>query len=113
MLARIGILVEEAQAGHCDRVLKGTGGRSVRGFVYDPIAGHFLPDRSGGMPQTLEDLLAGLRGAEPVTLMAVPAGSGPRHGIDRDRDRDGCLDGDERVPDDGACHPLPASRNPH
>jgi hypothetical protein len=109
-LARIGILVAEAEAGHCDLVFKRSRGRNVRGFVYDTVVGRFLPDSSSGMPQTLAELLADLRGAESATLMAVPVGSGPRHGIDRDSD--GCLDADERVPDDGVCHPT-ASRNPH
>jgi DNA-binding beta-propeller fold protein YncE len=94
--ARLAVLVAAADAGLCDLVAHGSRGRRREGYVYDPALGAFLPDRAGGRPRGAGELLGSIRRADVITWTAVPAGSGRRLGIDRDRD--GCLDRDEPSP---------------
>jgi DNA-binding beta-propeller fold protein YncE len=83
----------EAQAGltYCDLVAKGRVNGQERGWEF--VGGMWKPDKVAEPSITSADLRAlGGVGAE-LTVMGVPAGSGHRMGVDRDRD--GYLDGDE------------------
>jgi hypothetical protein len=90
---RLGVLIGEAERGHCDLIAKGRLGRRDVGYVYDTEKDAFLPDRGREDQLSPDDLMARLERRDVLTLTAVPVGSGRRLGIDRDRD--GCLDGDD------------------
>ncbi len=79
----------------CDLVVKGLVNGEPRGWLYDPVAALFVPDRSSEPALSDADLrsLATTPGQE-LTYTCVPPGSGLRVGIDRDLD--GALDADER-----------------
>jgi hypothetical protein len=90
---RIDLLVDRADQGECDLVVKAIrGGREV-GYLY-MRDGTFQPDRRRAGRISDADLRA-LTSCEsaPLTFTCVPPGSGLRIGIDRDED--GVLDGDD------------------
>jgi YVTN family beta-propeller protein len=93
-LATLAVLIGTAQTGHCDVIAKGVIRGAPAGFAYDADAAGFVPDSARDAPLDGLDLAAALGPADVLTWTAVPAGSGRRLGIDRDRD--GCLDADER-----------------
>jgi YVTN family beta-propeller protein len=81
----------------CDVVVKATVGGAPRGWLYQPGSAQFQPDRAGDPPLAKAALLAlSETPGQELTFTAVPPGSGPRAGIDRDLD--GVLDGDDDCP---------------
>ncbi|HEX6861297.1 MAG TPA: hypothetical protein VF414_00695 [Thermoanaerobaculia bacterium] len=93
--ARIDLLINRAQAGECDLVVKGGDHHGEKGYLYDTVSGLFVGDRSADAPITDASLRqrAAQKGGE-LTYTCTPPGSGMRIGIDRDAD--GVLDGDEK-----------------
>ncbi len=88
--ARAQLLLDRALAGDADLVATTIMAEKEHGFLLGSD-GLFLPDVSGATALTYAELLARSANA-PLTLTAVPPGSGQR--IARDRDRDGKLDSD-------------------
>jgi DNA-binding beta-propeller fold protein YncE len=91
---RINLLIDRAQAGECDLVVKGGSNHGEKGYFYDVATNRFLGNRSSDAP--LPDLILRLRALQDggeLTYTCTPPGSGVRIGIDRDED--GILDGDE------------------
>ncbi|HEY2388251.1 MAG TPA: hypothetical protein VGK30_14915 [Candidatus Binatia bacterium] len=109
---RITLLVQAADSGRCDLVVKGRTGSEDRGWVYVG-SNAFAPDRSGDplANRTVLEMLAQTAGQE-LTFTCVPPGSGARIGIDRDGD--GYADHDEldagSDPEDPASIPAGASK---
>ncbi len=93
--AQLELLIGESERGHCDLVAKGRLGRRNVGYVYDAETDAFLPDSQREDELSPDGLIARLARTDVLTFTAVPAGSGWRLGIDRDRD--GCLDGDDQT----------------
>ena len=91
---RVNLLVSQAQAGACDLIAKGVVGGIEKGFLFDPTSNTFQPDDSTS-PLNESALRGSLAGADVLTYIAVPPGSGNRMGIDRDRD--GWPDGVEEL----------------
>jgi hypothetical protein len=89
---RIDLLIERAEAGECDLVVKTEVSKAETGFLYSG-GGQFQRDRSGLPPISDPDLRAWAASGAELTYTCVPPGSGGRIGIDRDED--GVLDGDE------------------
>ncbi|HEY3138939.1 MAG TPA: hypothetical protein VGL29_23160 [Blastocatellia bacterium] len=90
--ARINLLIQQANAGNCDLVVKGIYGGSHRGFVYAGN-GMFQTDRQSESPVTLQTLVQAAAAGSELTFTGVPVGYGRRLGIDHNGD--GKLDGDE------------------
>lgn len=87
-------LTAEALLVHVDVVAHGLLNGDVRGMWYDPRIDRFVTDRAGDPALTLAQLKTLASGGNAaMTVTAVPAGSGPRIGIDRDCDT--LFDGDE------------------
>ncbi len=105
---RIDLLIDRAQAGECDLVVKGGSNHGERGYLYDVGSGRFLGNRSCDAPVTDASLRqrAAQKGGE-LTYTCTPPGSGVRIGIDRDED--GILDGDEKDGKSDAATVLAAS----
>jgi YVTN family beta-propeller protein len=103
--ARLDTLVAQANGGHCDLIAKGRVGVTPRGWLYQ--GGAWKSDVATDAPLARATLIALASAGHQVTITGVPAGSGTRMGIDRDRD--GFLDGDELAagtdPGDPASHP--------
>jgi len=103
---RVTLLIERAAAPfvskllggetrECDLIVRGRVGGEPRGFLYEPDADHFVSDRAGEIP--LDDAALRALAEQPgqeLTYTCVPASSGHRAGLDRDRD--GARDSDER-----------------
>jgi DNA-binding beta-propeller fold protein YncE len=93
VIARIELLIDRADAGDCDLVVKGVQGGEARGGLY--VGGdNFQLDRAGEAPVGKEVIrnLGSVTGQEQA-YTCVPPGSGTRIGLDRDED--GHYDGDE------------------
>ena len=92
VLERLDLLVERAQLGECDLMVKGVIEAEQRGALMLPD-GAFRTDRSDDAPVELNQLLslADTQGQE-LTFTCAPPGTGERLAIDRDMD--GVLDGD-------------------
>jgi hypothetical protein len=90
--ARIGLLIHQADAKHCDLVAKQG---EYRGYLYVGD-GRFKTNTASASPVSDAVLraMARLPGNE-ITYTCVPPGSGMR--IALDRDEDGALDGDENI----------------
>jgi hypothetical protein len=88
--ARVAVLEQRAAAGDCELVAHAVVDDEARGWLYDGEGG-YLPDRSDAASVSAAEI--GL--LDGVTFTCVPPGSGFRAA--RDRDRDGALDGDERL----------------
>jgi len=86
-------LLAQARLGRCDLIARGTVDDADFGWAFERAGDRFLPDRAGDPVRPGGGLNQLLRAGDSVTYMGVPPGSGVRMGIDRDRD--GCLDGDE------------------
>ena len=92
--ARLGLLVQLADLGHCDLVAKGTAAGEARGWRYRPSSDDFQSDRAAEPALTAAQLRAvATAPGQAVTFTCTPPGSGLRIGIDRDED--GALDRDE------------------
>ena len=103
---RVTLLIERASAPfvskhlggetrECDLIARGRLGGETRAFLYEPDLGRFVTDRAAEAP--LADAALRALAEEPLqelTYTCVPAGSGRRAALDRDRD--GVRDGDER-----------------
>ncbi len=96
---RITLLINQAQAGNADLVVKGVVNGEARGWHRDG-SGLFTSDKAG--EPALSDAalreLAQVPG-QTLTYTAVPPGSGVRIGIDRDEDA--VLDNDDNCPTTG------------
>jgi YVTN family beta-propeller protein len=93
--AQVARMLDQAALGKCDVVAHGVIGGQARSFAYDVASQSFLPDsRAEGALGDVE-LRSLLAGADLLSYMGVPPGSGVRIGIDRDRDT--WLDADELV----------------
>jgi hypothetical protein len=89
---RINQLVQQAQAGNCDIVVKGLYFGDSRGFVRQSN-GLFQPDSLSEAPVTLQALINAAGTGAELTFTGVPPGTGRQMGIDRDADN--LLDDDE------------------
>jgi hypothetical protein len=91
--AHVDLILDRADAGECDAVVKGIVAGEERGWVYDG-SGQFSSDRAadGTVSEAALRALADTAGQE-LTFTAVPEGEGTRIGIDRDLD--GFADTDE------------------
>ena len=89
----VAILTAQAELGRCDLIAKGQIGDAPVGYAYDPSLQLLVPDSLRLGLGTPTELVAFLEEGDVITFTGVPTGSGARLGIDRDRD--GCLDGDE------------------
>lgn len=89
---RVNLLMQQANVGNCDLVVKGIYGGAHRGFLYVGN-GMFQPDRLGESPVSWQTLVQGAAEGSELTWTGVPVGYGRRLGIDRNGD--GKLDGDE------------------
>jgi YVTN family beta-propeller protein len=89
---RFQILKGRADAKHCDLVLHGILGGSVRGLRYLPETGRYQTARFAES-LTESDMQSAVAGGAVLTATAVYPGGGTRIGIDRDND--GCFDLDE------------------
>lgn len=94
--SRADLLVDRAEVGDADLVVKGTIGGVERGW-YMSAVDTFSSDRASDPDLTEAQLrnLANVSGQE-LTYTAVTPGSGQRIGVDRDAD--GVLDGDDNCP---------------
>jgi hypothetical protein len=107
LLARLDTLETQAAAGNADLVAHGRVGGVAHGWLC--LGAHQWRPDSHGLPVVTDAELIALAGpGAEVTTMAVPAGSGFRMALDRDRD--GFMDGDEVAagtdPGDPASHPA-------
>jgi hypothetical protein len=101
LLARAAAPFDSALLGgssrECEVVVKATIGGEPRGWLYQHASDSFQPDRAAEPLLERSALLALAETAgQELTFTAVPTGSGPRAGIDRDLD--GVLDGDDNCP---------------
>lgn len=94
VLARVDTLTGQSAAANCDVIAKGRIAGVPRGWVYVG-GGLWRADRVAEAQRTTAQLVTLADAASELTVMGVPVGSGIRFGIDRDRD--GFLDGDERL----------------
>lgn len=74
-------LLDEAGRGRIDLVAL----QGQRGFAFDRAQGQWLRD-DGGEPLASQALLTGASVGSPIHFTALPAGLGPRLGLDRDGD---------------------------
>jgi YVTN family beta-propeller protein len=84
--ASVALLLDQAAAGNCDAVVHGVIAGQSKSFAYDVEADRFVPDSLVEPPLEDTALRSSLVAGDVVTYMGVPAGSGRRLGIDRDRD---------------------------
>jgi hypothetical protein len=89
---RIRLLMQQAEIGNCELIIKGIYQGARRGFVYTRD-GVFQPDRRLDSTVHWEELIRTAGPGAELTFTGVPVGSGRRLGIDRDSD--GSPDGDE------------------
>jgi DNA-binding beta-propeller fold protein YncE len=89
---RVDLILDRADAGECDAVVKGIVAGEERGWVYEG-AGQFSSDREGDglVAEAALRALADTAGQE-LTFTAVPEGEGERIGVDRDLDGFGDID---------------------
>jgi YVTN family beta-propeller protein len=78
-------MIDQADAGNCDLVVKGRRGGFPRGWVYDGN-GWFRSDYTDEPRIATADLLTLADTGAELTFTGVPQGSGTRIGIDRDED---------------------------
>ena len=90
-LARLTLLVNQADAGNCELVVKGVFAGERRGFVYAG-SGMFQTDRQRDAKLSVQALVDAAASGAELTFTGVPIGYGRRLGIDRNGD--GTLDGD-------------------
>ena len=97
--ARITLLLNQAQAGNADLVVKGIVNGEARGW-HRNAAGLFVSDKAGeaALSDAALRTLAQTPG-QALTYTVVPPGSGVRIGIDRDEDA--VLDNDDNCPTAG------------
>jgi hypothetical protein len=119
---RVDLLAARAAAGDAELVVKGTVNSEARGWLRQ-ANGSYQSDKSAEAPLSEQDLLAMASSlGQELTFTAVPAGTGTRIGLDRDRDTvlnadDNCMaapntaqqdsddDGIGNVCDANVCHP--------
>jgi DNA-binding beta-propeller fold protein YncE len=101
---RIDLMLAQADAGHCDVVVKGRVAGEPRGAYYIG-SGSYVTDRTaeGSVSDATLRAYAGTSGQE-LTFTAVPPGDGGRIGIDRDGD--GFRDADETDAGANPANPL-------
>lgn len=92
-LARLQLLLDQADAGNCDVIGKGEFNNEARGVYYIGFGTNlFLTDRTSEASVPLATLLGLVGPGQEATYSCVPVGAGIRMGIDRDgddrRDRD-------------------------
>jgi YVTN family beta-propeller protein len=84
--AGVARMLDQAVLGKADVVVHGVVAGQAKSFFYDAAANVFLPDSNAEPALGDVALRSSLEDGDVVTYMAVPAGSGRRIGIDRDRD---------------------------
>jgi YVTN family beta-propeller protein len=89
---RISLLMQQANVGNCDLIVKGIYAGAHRGFLYVGN-GMFQPDKVGESPVSWQSLDQAAGHESELTFTGVPVGYGRRLGIDHNSD--GRLDGDE------------------
>lgn len=89
---RISTLMDEAQRGNCDVIVRGFYFGSPRGFVR-LSNGTFQPDSRSEAPVTLQQLIDAAGTGNELTFIGVPVGTGQMFALDRDAD--GLLNDDE------------------
>ncbi len=101
---RVDLMLDQADAGNCDVIVKGRVAGEARGFVYTG-AGNFESDRiaDGTIAEATVRGHAALAGQE-LTFTAVPPDDGTRIGVDRDGD--GFRDSDEADAGSDPASPL-------
>ncbi len=92
-LARLQLLLDQADAGNCDVIGKGEFSGEARGVYYIGFGtNRFLTDRTSEGSVPVATLLGLISPGQEATYSCVPVGAGIRMGIDRDgddrRDRD-------------------------
>ena len=88
---RINLMMQQADAGNCDLIVKGIYQGARRGFRYVGN-GRFQTDRSGEATVSWQEIVQAAGAGAEATFTGVPVGSGSRLGIDSDSD--GRLNGD-------------------
>jgi YVTN family beta-propeller protein len=88
---RVNLLVNQANIGNCDLIVRGIFNGQRRGFAYVGN-GAFQSDRSADPNTTAQALMQAADAGAELTFTGVPVGAGRRLGIDRDAD--GVRDGD-------------------
>lgn len=89
---RIKLLMDQADKGNCEVIVKGIFNGSQRGFLYSSNR-KFRSDKNGETPISFKNLMAAVVEGQELTFTGVPVGEGYRMGIDRNNDQ--VLDGDE------------------
>ncbi|MGZ7007354.1 MAG: hypothetical protein ACXVLX_17255 [Ilumatobacteraceae bacterium] len=85
VLGRIALLESQAQANHCDLVVRGVVDGKIVGFTWVPGTSSFTSSRLSVGSLTDAQLKALVNGhTDALTFTAVPPGSGWRIGVDRD-----------------------------
>jgi YVTN family beta-propeller protein len=91
------LLEAQATAGNVDFILRGIVNGERHGLRYRPATNDYVSDQTGLGPFTRTQLQAKISAASAtLTLLGVPAGSGPR--LSTDRDGNLVPDGDEPLP---------------
>ena len=80
---RINTLIQQAQAGNCDLIVRGLYFGSPRGFLRLPN-GTFQPDSLSEAPVSLQQLLDAAGSGSELTFIGVPVGTGQMFALDRD-----------------------------
>jgi YVTN family beta-propeller protein len=91
--AEIALMMDQAALGNCDLVVRGVLSGEEAGFLYDADRDFLIPASRASTPVGDATLRSSLAEDDVLTYTAVPAGSGRRLGLDRDRDS--WFDGDE------------------
>lgn len=112
--AEVALMLDQAALGNCDLVVNGVVEGQAKSFVLDVEAGSFVPDSREEPSLGDVALRSSLVAGDVITYTAVPAGSGVRIGIDRDRDTwrdaDEILQGSDPANVDSA--PMPCAEGP-
>src|SRR5439155_13492973 len=69
------LLEEQAAATNVDLIAKGTVDGQLRGLLYRPSSGDYLPDKTGLGPFTRSELRAKIAAGDTLSLMGVFPGS--------------------------------------
>ncbi len=108
VIARLDTLVLQSSSGNCDVIAKGRVAGSARGWRHTG-GGQWQSDLTGETSLTTAQLRSLAGTGSELTVMGVPVGSGIRFGVDRDRD--GFLDGDERLARSDPANPASTPGN--
>jgi YVTN family beta-propeller protein len=91
-VARLNLLIAQANTGNCDLIARGKLGGASRSFLHTG-GGSFQPDRQAEAALSSQALLQSVTAGAELTFTGVPFGAGRRFALDHDGN--GTLDGDE------------------